>query len=130
MAEEQAKEVEAAEAQAATRKRSRTGDAALLTEAIRQNLKQPIPPKHRETLVGKKDINEIKDNTQVLVGILKCGATWCQGAMKDAVTTVAEENEKEWKLGSKDARETFASSWSKRVRTQLRDINQALVKVN
>ena len=76
-----------------------------------------------------QDINEIKDNTQVLVCILKCGATWCQGAMKDAVTTVAEENEKGWKLGSADARETFASSWPTRVRAQLHGINQSLVKV-
>ena len=125
MAEEQAKEEVAAEA---LRKRPRTGDALLLTNTIRQNLKQPIRPKYRENLIGNRDINEIKENKQVLVGILKCGATWCQGAMKDAVTTVAEENEKGWKLGSADARETFASSWSKRVRAQLRDINQALVK--
>ena len=125
MAEEQAKEEVAAEA---LRKRPRTGDALLLTNTIRQILKQPIRPKYRENLIGSRDINEIKENKQVLVGILKCGATWCQGTMKDAVLTVAEENEKEWKLGSKDARETFASSWSKRVRAQLRDINQALVK--
>ena len=76
MAEEQAEEVEAAEAQVATRKRSRTGDALLLSETIRQNLKQPIRPNYRKNLVGSRDINEIRENTQVLVGILKCGATW------------------------------------------------------
>ena len=73
MAEEQAKEEVAAEA---LRKRPRTGDALLLTNTIRQNLKQPIRPKYRENLVGSRDINEIRENTQVLVGILKCGATW------------------------------------------------------
>ena len=109
-------------------KRQRCRDADGVFEVLRKYVKLPSDVQYREELAGKADTTELVKHAEMLNTLMlgPCpNGSLTQKAAADAFGKLAEERE-EWHLGADTP--DFVARASRRLRSMMRDAQQALLK--